>query len=185
MLALSAFSLPLAPHLPREQNCKISEVEIDRPNSAEAKRAEHNRTSTKQTSEPRTSGQSVPRSESRRTGNASSTQPSIDFEQAINFVNKIKNTFKDDQMVYKNFLEILNRYRKNAKTIKQVDDEVSHLFKDYPSLLEEFRDFLPPDQLRQHTKRAAASSKRAEEVCPTLCLFALNPITPYLVIPSG
>ncbi|CAA0380964.1 unnamed protein product [Arabidopsis thaliana] len=67
----------------------------------------------------------------------------VEFEQAINFVNKIKMRFKHDEHVYKSFLEILNMYRKENKEIKEVYNEVSILFQGHLDLLEQFTRFLP------------------------------------------
>ena len=44
----------------------------------------------------------------------------IEFDQAINYVNKIKMRFAREERVYKAFLEILNTYRKGLKTINHV-----------------------------------------------------------------
>ncbi|KAG7575603.1 Paired amphipathic helix [Arabidopsis thaliana x Arabidopsis arenosa] len=67
----------------------------------------------------------------------------VEFEEAINFVNKIKKRFKHDEHVYKSFLEILNMYRKENKEISEVYNEVSILFEGHLDLLEEFTRFLP------------------------------------------
>lgn len=48
----------------------------------------------------------------------------VEFDQAINYVNKIKDRFRFREGVYKNFLEILNQYRKAQKGIKEVYDQV-------------------------------------------------------------
>ncbi|KAM0005896.1 putative transcription regulator Others family [Helianthus debilis subsp. tardiflorus] len=52
---------------------------------------------------------------------------SVEFEEAINFVNKIKKRFQNDDHVYKSFLDILNMYRKDLKSINEVYNEVSLL----------------------------------------------------------
>ncbi|KAI4314256.1 hypothetical protein L6164_027183 [Bauhinia variegata] len=67
----------------------------------------------------------------------------VEFEEAINFVNKIKNRFQGDDHVYKSFLDILNMYRKENKSIHEVYQEVAALFQDHPDLLDEFTHFLP------------------------------------------
>ncbi|KAG8046134.1 hypothetical protein GUJ93_ZPchr0008g12101 [Zizania palustris] len=67
----------------------------------------------------------------------------VDFVEAINFVNKIKNRFQHDEHVYKSFLDILNMYRKDNKSIQDVYHEVAVLFADHKDLLEEFQHFLP------------------------------------------
>ncbi|KAF3782414.1 Paired amphipathic helix protein Sin3-like 4 [Nymphaea thermarum] len=67
----------------------------------------------------------------------------VEFEEAINFVNKIKTRFQHDERVYKAFLEILNQYRKECKSISEVYQEVAYLFREHHDLLEEFTHFLP------------------------------------------
>jgi paired amphipathic helix protein Sin3a len=70
-------------------------------------------------------------------------KPQVEFVHAISYVNKIKTRFSNDESVYKAFLEILNMYRKNLKSISQVYEEVALLFKSHNDLLEEFTYFLP------------------------------------------
>ncbi|CAI0379579.1 unnamed protein product [Linum tenue] len=67
----------------------------------------------------------------------------VEFEEAISFVNKIKMRFQGDDHVYKAFLDILNMYRKDNKSITEVYEEVATLFKDHHDLLREFTHFLP------------------------------------------
>lgn len=67
----------------------------------------------------------------------------VEFEEAIKFVNKIKTRFQGDDQVYKSFLDILNMYRRENKSIKDVYREVSDLFRDHTDLLVEFAHFLP------------------------------------------
>ncbi|GMP94299.1 hypothetical protein CsSME_00043802 [Camellia sinensis var. sinensis] len=67
----------------------------------------------------------------------------VEFEEAINFVNKIKTRFQSDDHVYKAFLDILNMYRKENKSITEVYQEVSALLSDHHDLLVEFTNFLP------------------------------------------
>ncbi|KAG8383142.1 hypothetical protein BUALT_Bualt05G0153900 [Buddleja alternifolia] len=67
----------------------------------------------------------------------------VEFEEAISFVNKIKTRFQGDDHVYKAFLDILNMYRKDHKSITEVYQEVSVLFQDHADLLVEFTHFLP------------------------------------------
>ncbi|WCJ21740.1 Paired amphipathic helix protein Sin3-like 4 [Euphorbia peplus] len=67
----------------------------------------------------------------------------VEFEEAINFVNKIKTRFRGDDHVYKSFLDILNMYRKENKSITEVYQEVASLFREHHDLLDEFTHFLP------------------------------------------
>ncbi|KAI8528426.1 hypothetical protein RHMOL_Rhmol12G0147900 [Rhododendron molle] len=67
----------------------------------------------------------------------------VEFEEAINFVSKIKIRFQGDDHVYKAFLDILNMYRKDSKSITEVYQEVAALFREHRDLLVEFTNFLP------------------------------------------
>ncbi|XP_020890278.1 paired amphipathic helix protein Sin3-like 5 isoform X2 [Arabidopsis lyrata subsp. lyrata] len=67
----------------------------------------------------------------------------VDFQVAIEFVNKIKARFGGDERAYKKFLDILNMYRKQTKSINEVYQEVTLLFQDHEDLLGEFFHFLP------------------------------------------
>lgn len=73
----------------------------------------------------------------------------VEFDQAINYVNKIKTRFATDERVYKAFLEILNMYRKGQKNISNVYDEVALLFRSHDDLLQEFTYFLPDSSVPQ------------------------------------
>lgn len=67
----------------------------------------------------------------------------LEFDHAINYVTKIKRRFAHDPQTYKSFLEILHTYQKQQRSIKDVLERVSVLFKDHPDLLRDFTYFLP------------------------------------------
>ncbi|CAG8503876.1 11727_t:CDS:10 [Diversispora eburnea] len=67
----------------------------------------------------------------------------VEFNHAINYVNKIKNRFSTEPDTYKQFLEILQTYQKEQKPIQEVYSQVQVLFKSAPDLLDEFKQFLP------------------------------------------
>ncbi|KAK6931145.1 Histone deacetylase interacting domain [Dillenia turbinata] len=85
----------------------------------------------------------------------------VEFEEAINFVNKIKTRFQGDDHVYKAFLDILNMYRKENKSIAEVYQEVAALFHDHPDLLLEFTHFLPDASATASTQYAASGRNSA------------------------
>ncbi|GLJ50459.1 hypothetical protein SUGI_1075140 [Cryptomeria japonica] len=92
----------------------------------------------------------------------------VEFEKAINYVNKIKTRFQPDDRVYKSFLEILNMYRKQ---------EVASLFKDHQDFLEEFTYFLPDSSDTAHVPHAPSSARQApfpasgrDDLSPSLAL---------------
>ena len=76
----------------------------------------------------------------------------IEFDQAINYVTKIKTRFSRQPEVYKAFLEILHSYHKEQWTIKRIYEQVSTLFKAHPDLLCEFSLFLPDGALTLHMR---------------------------------
>lgn len=67
----------------------------------------------------------------------------MEFNNAISFVNKVKNRFASEPEVYKQFLEVLQMYQKDSKPIFDIYQAISALFKDSVDLLEDFRQFLP------------------------------------------
>ncbi|BGP23232.1 paired amphipathic helix protein Sin3a [Rhodotorula toruloides] len=67
----------------------------------------------------------------------------MEFNHAINYVNKIKNRFAKEPETYKTFLEILQTYQKDQRPIQEVYAQVTILFHKAPDLLEEFKAFLP------------------------------------------
>ncbi|XP_064645253.1 paired amphipathic helix protein Sin3a-like isoform X2 [Lineus longissimus] len=84
------------------------------------------------------------------------TQP-VEFNHAINYVNKIKNRFQGQPEIYKAFLEILHTYQKEQRSLKdgtvntgykplteaEVYSQVAKLFQNQEDLLSEFGQFLP------------------------------------------
>ncbi|KAF8102258.1 hypothetical protein N665_0199s0033 [Sinapis alba] len=84
----------------------------------------------------------------------------VEFEEAISFVNKIKTRFQGDDRVYKSFLDILNMYRKENKSITEVYQEVAILFRDHHDLLVKFTHFLPDTSGTASTNDPAKMSVR-------------------------
>ncbi|KAI8987829.1 hypothetical protein BDF20DRAFT_832728 [Mycotypha africana] len=74
-------------------------------------------------------------------------QPPLEFNQAISYVNKVKNRFLTQPDIYKRFLEILQTYQKDQRSIQEVYAEITILFEGANELLDEFKHFLPkPNQ---------------------------------------
>ncbi|XP_042526536.1 LOW QUALITY PROTEIN: paired amphipathic helix protein Sin3b [Dipodomys spectabilis] len=78
---------------------------------------------------------------------------SVEFNNAISYVNKIKTRFLDHPEIYRSFLEILHTYQKEQLHSKgrpfrgmseeEVFTEVANLFRGQEDLLSEFGQFLP------------------------------------------
>ncbi|ORY80409.1 hypothetical protein BCR37DRAFT_369309 [Protomyces lactucae-debilis] len=75
-------------------------------------------------------------------GNGGEKKP-VEFNHAINYVNKIKTRFSNEPDTYKHFLEILQTYQKDARPIQEVYSQVTELFKGAQDLLQDFKQFLP------------------------------------------
>ncbi|KAK4050893.1 hypothetical protein OIO90_004869 [Microbotryomycetes sp. JL221] len=92
----------------------------------------------------------------------------MEFNHAINYVNKIKNRFTKDPDTYKTFLEILQTYQKETRPIQEVYAQVTELFRDAPDLLDEFKAFLPDtseaaqQQQQQQQQQTLTQQKRKE-----------------------
>ncbi|EGG06573.1 uncharacterized protein MELLADRAFT_77776 [Melampsora larici-populina 98AG31] len=67
----------------------------------------------------------------------------VEFNYAINYVNKIKHRFIDQPEIYKTFLEILQTYQRDGMPIDVVYVQVTKLFAEATDLLDEFKQFLP------------------------------------------
>ncbi|KAH7945416.1 hypothetical protein HPB49_010724 [Dermacentor silvarum] len=87
---------------------------------------------------------------------ASQASQPVEFNHAINYVNKIKNRFQGQPDIYKQFLEILHTYQKEQRNLKEgvqtgakplteseVYAQVAKLFQNQEDLLQEFGQFLP------------------------------------------
>ncbi|KAI9922063.1 hypothetical protein PsorP6_000999 [Peronosclerospora sorghi] len=90
----------------------------------------------------------------------------VEFDHAILYVTTIKQRFADEPETYKEFLGILHTYQKEQRSIRQVLDQVSHLFRDHPDLLREFTFFLPDavqEQAKERLNRAAEKAQQRKD----------------------
>ncbi|KAJ1675234.1 hypothetical protein EV182_001669, partial [Spiromyces aspiralis] len=78
-----------------------------------------------------------------------SRAPPMEFDHAINYVNKIKMRFAAEPDHYREFLDILQTYQRDSRPINEVYEKVRRLFANAPDLLNEFKQFLPefPDSV--------------------------------------
>lgn len=90
-----------------------------------------------------------------------------EFEKAVSYVNRIKDRFKDNEQVYKDFLDVLQTYQKELKSIDEVCAQVRELFKGHPDLMDEFRHFLPehpmPPGYSHRARREYASREQGAQ----------------------
>ncbi|KAJ8675395.1 hypothetical protein QAD02_011181 [Eretmocerus hayati] len=120
-------------------------------------------------------------------GQTQQNQP-VEFNHAINYVNKIKNRFQDQPDKYKRFLEILHTYQKEQRTLKEsghmggsgsggsipgsgkhlteaeVYSQVAKLFEHQEDLLLEFGQFLPDATNQQSALSAMFQSNKVGAV---------------------
>jgi paired amphipathic helix protein Sin3a len=97
-------------------------------------------------------------------GPGSEKRGPVEFNHAINYVNKIKNRFASQPDIYKQFLEILQTYQKESKPIGDVYTQVTRLFDSAPDLLEDFKQFLPESAAHAN---AIAAARAGESHFPT------------------
>ncbi|GAA5868660.1 hypothetical protein JCM8547_003773 [Rhodosporidiobolus lusitaniae] len=90
-------------------------------------------------------------------------RPPMEFNHAINYVNKIKNRFIREPETYKAFLEILQTYQKEGRAIQDVYAQVTTLFHTAPDLLDEFKQFLPDTSPEGQAAAAAEQQQRAQQ----------------------
>eukprot|EP00061_Rhincodon_typus_P014973 g42381.t1 len=108
----------------------------------------------------------------------SSNEPHpVEFDNAISYVNKIKNRYLERPEVYKSFLEILHTYQKEQLIVKDTkgkpycgmtEDEVfakvANLFRGQEDLLTEFGQFLPDAKRSLFTGNAASEKDESKIV---------------------
>ncbi|XP_066583983.1 paired amphipathic helix protein Sin3a-like isoform X2 [Prorops nasuta] len=119
-------------------------------------------------------------------GQAQQSQP-VEFNHAINYVNKIKNRFQGQPDKYKRFLEILHTYQKEQRNLKgsghlgntsgsnvsigtkylteaEVYSQVAKLFENQEDLLAEFGQFLPDATSQQSSLSAMFQSNKSSTI---------------------
>jgi histone deacetylase complex regulatory component SIN3 len=78
------------------------------------------------------------------------------LNQALNFINKVNNRFKENQTdIYKTFIDILCKFQNEQLNVEDNDDlislkyevyiKITKLLKDHQDLLFEFYEFLPSE----------------------------------------
>lgn len=107
---------------------------------------------------------SVPAEYGIHTAQTNITGKTVEFDHAVLYVNKIKSRFAHNEEVYKTFLDILQTYQREPKSIKEVYKQVAKLFEHHPDLLDEFAHFLPSstpqsEQLRDIHNRHVAQRR--------------------------
>lgn len=76
-------------------------------------------------------------------GSVDSQERSYEFERAIGFIHTVKNRFQNNPQVFRSFLETLDRFRSEQKSINEVFKAVADIFGSHKDLLQTFKEFLP------------------------------------------
>ncbi|XP_071557175.1 paired amphipathic helix protein Sin3a isoform X1 [Temnothorax nylanderi] len=135
-------------------------------------------------------------------GQTQQSQP-VEFNHAINYVNKIKNRFQGQPDKYKRFLEILHTYQKEQRNLKEsghmggtssgatggtkhlteaeVYSQVAKLFENQEDLLAEFGQFLPDATNQQSSLSAMFQTNKTASVNDHAAIVKkpIGPKTPY------
>ncbi|KAL9664924.1 hypothetical protein QQ045_020333 [Rhodiola kirilowii] len=80
-----------------------------------------------------------------------------ELKEALSFVNKIKIRFREEDHVYKSFLDLLNLFRIGNKSLEEVYEQVYALFRNHPDLLADFAQFLPDDTVAANSNYDASA----------------------------
>lgn len=88
---------------------------------------------------------------------------SVEYNHAINYVDKIKRRFTQQPGIYNQFLEIMQAYHREQKPLQDVYDQVTQLFHSAPDLIEDFKMFMPETAAQAEAAQASATSASAEE----------------------
>ena len=92
-------------------------------------------------------------------------KPTVEFNHAVQYVAKIKHRFRDQPLIYSDFLDILHDYQAK-RTIDEVYQRVQKLFGDQPDLLEEFKYFLPGEGPTPVKQDKTTKEKKADKMKP-------------------
>ena len=79
---------------------------------------------------------------SRRPSGLDSTPP-LRVEDALTYLDKVKNQFSDQPRVYNEFLDIMKEFKSQSTDTPGVIRRVTHLFQGHPDLIIGFNTFLP------------------------------------------
>lgn len=79
---------------------------------------------------------------SRRASGIDSTPP-LRVEDALTYLDKVKNQFSDQPRVYNEFLDIMKEFKSQSTDTPGVIRRVTHLFQGHPDLIIGFNTFLP------------------------------------------
>ncbi|MBW0487355.1 hypothetical protein O181_027070 [Austropuccinia psidii MF-1] len=112
----------------------------------------------------------------------------VEFNYAINYVNKIKHRFIDQPEIYKTFLEILQTYQRDGMPIDSVYVKVTKLFSSAVDLLDEFKQFLPDLNANDSNGSLSKSSSLlpcSQAHCSTKLSPTLQPFQSLSPIPKS
>lgn len=90
----------------------------------------------------------------------------VEFDYAINYVNKIKTRFANQPEIYNTFLEILQTYHRDQLRINEVYSQVTQLFADAPDLLDNFKQFLPDMSQQQSQQPPQMNQPPSQQMGP-------------------
>jgi histone deacetylase complex regulatory component SIN3 len=65
------------------------------------------------------------------------------FDDAIKYVNEVKDAFRDEKHIYRAFLRLLEDFKSQRKNMEIVKEEIAEMFKDRKDLILGFNFFLP------------------------------------------
>ncbi len=93
-------------------------------------------------------------------------QRQLRVEDALTYLDQVKQKCKDRPDVYNRFLNVMNEFKRNQIDTPGVIAKVTELFQGTPSLLKGFNTFLPPGYTIEvdETEQKEEAKKKTQEV---------------------
>lgn len=85
----------------------------------------------------------IPGEEGGSESSQSMTEPPVDFDDAVSYVQKVKHRFLDQPDTYRQFLEILKTYQRESTPVQEIHSQVVDVFASASNLVEGFNEFMP------------------------------------------
>mmetsp|Transcript_7761 Transcript_7761/g.14774 ORF Transcript_7761/g.14774 Transcript_7761/m.14774 type:complete len:1058 (+) Transcript_7761:4810-7983(+) len=107
-------------------------------------------------------------------------QPSVQYEDAIEYLKRVKDETRNEPEIYKEFIRILKLYQNQQITQQSVYEQVQSLMKNYHELFENFVNFLPNSQTTEEPEEDEAEViKRKRRKIDTPIMQAVAPPMPF------
>ncbi|WAO95821.1 C3H1-type domain-containing protein [Fusarium falciforme] len=98
----------------------------------------------------------------------------VELGDALGFLDKVGNRFRDKPEAYEEFIEILQTYKRERTPIQDTYAQISVLFESAPDLLEDFKQFLPKSapRTKPHSQmKQDVRPKNEDMLCQNVLIY--------------